>query len=194
MVALDARTGDAIPSFGRSGIVDLKQEMDQEMDPITGDVGLHAAPVIAKDVIIIGAAHTEGSRPVSRRNDKGYVRGYDVRTGKRLWIFHTIPRPGEFGYETWEDRSEEYTGNTGVWGQMSVDEDLGLVYLPVEMPTGDYYGGHRPGDNLFGSGLVAVDLKNGKRRWHYQFIHHDIWDWDVPCAPILANVTIGSTI
>jgi quinoprotein glucose dehydrogenase len=190
MIALDARTGDVVRSFGRNGAVDLKLEMDQEMDPITGDVGLHAAPVIARDVVIIGAAHTEGSRPVSRRNDKGYVRGYDVRTGKRLWIFHTIPRPGEFGYHTWKDGSEEYTGNTGVWGQISVDEELGLVYLPMEIPTGDYYGGHRPGDNLFASGIVAVDLKSGKRKWHYQFIHHDIWDWDVPCAPILADVMI----
>ena len=190
LIALDARTGDLVSSFGKDGVVDLKLQMDQEMDPVTGDVGLHAAPIIAKDVIVVGAAHTEGSRPVSRRNDKGYVRGYDVRTGKRLWIFHTIPRPGEYGYETWKEGSEEYTGNTGVWGQMSADEELGLVYLPTEMPTGDYYGGHRPGDNLFGSGIVAVDVKTGKRKWHYQFIRHDIWDWDVPCAPILADVTI----
>ena len=190
MVALDARTGTRIPSFGRNGIVDLKLEDDQEMDPVTGDIGLHAAPIIARDVVIIGAAHTEGSRPVSRRNDKGYVRGYDVRTGKRLWIFHTIPRPGEFGYATWERGSEEYTGNTGVWGQMSADEELGLVYLPTEMPTGDYYGGHRPGANLFSDSLVALDVKTGKRQWHYQFIQHDIWDWDLPCAPILADVTI----
>ena len=194
LIALDARTGARIPSFGEGGEVDLKLEMDQEMDPVTGDVGLHAAPVVAGDVIVIGAAHTEGSRPVSRRNDKGYVRGYDVRTGKRLWIFHTIPMPGEYGHETWLDGSQEYTGNTGVWAQMSVDEELGLVYLPVEMPTGDYYGGHRPGDNLFGSSIVAVDLKTGERRWHYQLVHHDIWDWDVPCAPILADVMIDGRL
>jgi quinoprotein glucose dehydrogenase len=190
MVALDARTGQRISSFGKGGMVDLKLEDDQDMDPVTGDVGLHAAPIIARDVIVIGAAHTEGSRPISRRNDKGYVRGYDVRTGKRLWIFHTIPRPGEFGHDTWEQGSEEYTGNTGVWGQMSADEELGLVYLPTEMPTGDYYGGHRPGKNLFSDSLVALDLKTGKRKWHYQFIEHDIWDWDLPCAPILADVMI----
>ena len=194
MIALDARTGTRISSFGRDGIVDLKLEDDQDMDPVTGDVGLHAAPIIARDVVIIGAAHTEGSRPVSRRNDKGYVRGYDVRTGKRLWIFHTIPRPGEFGYDTWEQGSEEYTGNTGVWGQMSADEELGLVYLPTEMPTGDYYGGHRPGKNLFSDSLVALDLKTGKRKWHYQFIEHDIWDWDLPCAPIIADVTIDGRL
>jgi quinoprotein glucose dehydrogenase len=194
MIALDARTGAVVRSFGKDGVVDLRLQMDQEMDPVTGDVGLHAAPVIAKDVIVIGAAHTEGSRPVSRRNDKGYVRGYDVRTGKRLWIFHTIPRPGQFGHETWKDGSEEYTGNTGVWGQMSVDEDLGLVYMPLEMPTGDYYGGHRPGDNLFASGIVALDVKTGRRKWHYQFIKHDIWDWDVPCAPILADVMIDGRL
>ena len=194
MIGLDAKTGAMVPNFGKGGRVDLKLEDDQDMDPITGDIGLHAAPIIVKDVVIIGAAHTEGSRPVSRRNDKGYVRGYDVRTGKRLWIFHTIPRPGEYGYDTWQKGSEEYTGNTGVWGQMSADEELGLVYLPVEMPTGDYYGGHRPGAGLYGESLVAVDLKTGKRKWHFQFIKHGIWDWDLPCAPILADVTIDGRL
>ena len=190
MKALDAKTGAPITSFGKNGVVDLKQEDDQAMDLITGDIGLHAAPVIAKDVIIVGAAHTEGSRPESRRNEKGYVRGFDVRTGKRLWIFHTIPEPGEYGSDTWEQDSESYTGNAGVWAQISVDEELGTVFLPVEMPTGDYYGGHRPGAGLFGESLVAVDLKTGKRKWHYQFIQHGIWDWDLPCAPIIADVTI----
>jgi quinoprotein glucose dehydrogenase len=190
MKALDAKTGAPITSFGKNGVVDLKQEDDQAMDLITGDIGLHAAPVIAKDVIIVGAAHTEGSRPESRRNEKGYVRGFDVRTGKRLWIFHTIPEPGEYGSDTWEQDAESYTGNAGVWAQISVDEELGTVFLPVEMPTGDYYGGHRPGAGLFGESLVAVDLKTGKRKWHYQFIQHGIWDWDLPCAPIIADVTI----
>ena len=190
MKALDAKTGAPITSFGKNGVVDLKLDDDQTMDLITGDIGLHAAPVIAKDVIIVGAAHTEGSRPESRRNEKGYVRAFDVRTGKRLWIFHTIPEPGEFGSDTWEQDSESYTGNAGVWAQISVDEELGTVFLPVEMPTGDYYGGHRPGAGLFGESLVAVDLRTGKRKWHYQFIHHGIWDWDLPCAAIIADVTI----
>ena len=118
-----------------------------------------------------------------------------MRTGKRLWIFHTIPRPGEFGYDTWENDSADYTGNAGVWGQISVDEELGLVYLPVELPTGDYYGGHRPGNGLFGESLVAVDLKTGQRKWHYQLVHHGIWDMDIPCAPILVDITVnGHTV
>ncbi len=190
MIALDARIGRPIPGFGKDGIVDLKLEMDQEMDPINGDVGLHAAPVVAGNTVIVGVAHTPGGSPRSRRNEKGFIRGYDVQTGKRLWIFHTIPTADEYGNETWEKDSWMYTGNTGVWGQITVDEELGMVYLPVEMPTGDYYGGHRPGNNLFGSSIVALDLKTGQRKWHFQFIHHDIWDWDVPCAPILANITV----
>jgi quinoprotein glucose dehydrogenase len=190
MIALDAKIGRPVPGFGKDGIVDLKLDDDQKMDLITGEIGLHAAPVVAGNTIIVGAAHLPGGAPKSRKNEKGYVRGFDVRTGKRLWIFHTIPLADEYGNETWENNSWTYTGNTGVWGQISVDEELGLVYLPVEMPTGDYYGGHRPGNNLFGSSIVALDLKTGQRKWHYQFIHHDIWDWDTPCAPILVNVTV----
>src|SRR5581483_8101924 len=122
-------------------------------------------------------------------------RGFDVHTGKRLWIFHTIPSAGEYGIDTWERDSWSYTGNTGVWGQISVDEDLGLVYLPVELPTGDYYGGDRPGAGLFGESIVAVDLQTGKRKWHYQLVHHGLWDMDIPCAPILTDITInGRTV
>ena len=190
MIALDARIGRPVPDFGVNGIVDLKLEMDQEMDPIDGEVGLHATPIVAGNTIIVGAAHVPGGAPTSRTNEKGFVRGYDAETGERLWIFHTIPFPDEYGNETWEEGSWEYTGNTGVWGQISVDPELGMVYLPVEMPTGDYYGGHRPGNNLFGSSIVALDLETGTRRWHYQFVHHDIWDWDTPCAPILVDITV----
>src|SRR6478735_6519420 len=142
----------------RRAVVDLKQNDDQDIDPLNGEIGLHAAPVVAKDVIIVGAAHRTGANPKSMRNVKGYVRAFDVRTGKRLWIFHTIPTKGEFGTESWLQGSAEYTGNTGVWGQISVDEDLETVYLPVEEATGDYFGANRPGDNLFGESLVAVDL------------------------------------
>ena len=195
LIALDAKNGARISSFGQDGVVDLKLDDDQTMDLITGEIGLHSTPTVAKDVVIIGAAHKTGGNPKSRRNEKGYVRGFDVRTGKRLWIFHTIPQPGEFGNDTWEKDSWAYTGNTGVWGQISADEELGLVYLPVELPTGDYYGGHRPGNGLFGESLVAVDLQTGKRRWHFQLVHHGIWDMDIPCAPILTDITVnGRTI
>jgi quinoprotein glucose dehydrogenase len=191
MIALDAATGRPILTFGRAGIVDLKEDNDQVMDPITGEIGLHAAPLVVRDVVVVGAAHLPGGAPRSRRNEKGYVRGFDVRSGKRLWIFHTIPSPGEFGNETWLRDSWAYTGNTGNWGQMSGDAELGHVYLATEMPTGDYYGGHRPGDNLFADSIVALDVATGKRIWHFQTIHHDIWDWDLPCAPIIANITVN---
>lgn len=195
LIALNAKTGQPIPGFGKNGVVDLKLDDDQDIDLMTGEVGLHSTPAIAKDVVIVGAAHLTGSDPKSRRNVRGYVRGFDVRTGKRLWIFHTIPKPGEYGSDTWDKDSLSYTGNTGVWAQISVDEELGLVYLPVELPTGDYYGGDRPGNGLFGESLVAVDLQTGKRKWHYQFVHHGIWDMDIPAAPILCDITVnGRTV
>ena len=190
MLALDAKTGIPVAGFGKNGIVDLKMDDDQPVDPITGEIGLHATPIIAKDVIVVGAAHLEGSAPKSKNHEKGFIRGYDARTGKRLWIFHTIPSPGEFGNNTWEKDSWAYTGNAGVWAQMTIDEELGMVYLPVELPTGDYYGGNRPGSGLFGESVVALDLKTGVRKWHYQLVHHGIWDMDIPCAPILADIMV----
>ena len=190
LVALNAATGRRVPSFGTDGIVDLKQGLDQEVDPVTGEIGLHATPIVAGNTVIVGAAHLPGSAPASRENIKGYVRGFDATTGERRWIFHTIPQADEFGNDTWLNGSWRYTGNTGVWGQISVDEALGIAYLPTEMPTNDYYGGHRHGDNLFSDSLVAVDLETGDRVWHFQFIHHDVWDWDLPCAPILADITV----
>jgi quinoprotein glucose dehydrogenase len=195
LIALNAKTGATINGFGQNGIVDLKQDDDQTIDPLNPDIGLHAAPTVAGDVIIVGAAHRSGGVPKSKTNVKGYVRAFDVRTGKRLWIFHTIPLPGEFGFNTWEKDSSSYTGNTGVWGQISVDEELGIAYIPVESGTGDYYGGHRPGTGLFGETLLAVDLKTGVRKWHFQLVHHGIWDFDIPCAPVLVDVTVnGRTV
>jgi quinoprotein glucose dehydrogenase len=195
LVALDAKTGNLVPTFGTGGLVDLKLDDDQEMDLVTGEVGLHAAPVVAGDTVIVGAAHRPGGIVKSKTNVKGFVRGFDVRTGKRLWIFHTIPRSNEFGYDTWEKDSASYTGNTGVWGQISVDEQLGMAFIPVELPTGDYYGGHRPGNGLFGETVLAVDLKTGQRKWHYQLVHHGIWDMDIPCAPMLVDITVnGQTV
>jgi quinoprotein glucose dehydrogenase len=193
LVCLDAKTGARVPSFGKDGIVDLKLDDDQTILPdlVTGEIGLHSTPIVAGDTVIVGAAFREGFTPSSKRNNKGYVRGFDVRTGKRLWIFHTIPKKNEFGYDTWLNGSAEYTGNTGVWTQITVDEKLGLVYLPVESPTGDFYGGHRPGNNLFGESLVCVDLKTGERKWYFQLVHHPLWDMDLSSAPILADITVN---
>ena len=194
LMALDARTGIPVPTFGKAGVVDLKQNDDQEMDLVTADIGLHATPVVSKNVVIVGAAHSASNVPKSMKHIKGYVRGFDVKTGKRLWIFHTIPKPGEYGLDTWENDSWSYTGNAGVWAQMSVDEELGIAYLPVELPTGDIDGGYRPGNGLFGESLVAVDVQTGKRIWHYQLVHHGLWDQDIPCAPILADVMIDGKL
>lgn len=200
LICLDAKTGQRVPSFGENGIVDLKLDDDQTIsawnngewvaDLETGEIGIQSAPVVAKDTVIVGAAFREGMTPKSMRNNKGYARGFDVRTGKKLWIFHTIPKKGEFGYDSWLEGSAEYTGNTGVWTQISVDQQLGLVYLPVESPTSDFYGGHRPGNNLFGETLVCVDLKTGVRKWHFQLVHHPLWDMDISSAPILADITV----
>lgn len=190
LIALNAKNGQPVRTFGHDGIVDLKQDDDQLLDLVTGEIGLNSAPVVARDVVMVGAAHRAGNAPRSKANAKGFVRGFDVRTGKRIWIFHTIPQPGEFGNDTWERDSWSYSGNTGMWAPFSVDEELGLVYLPIELATGDYYGGHRPGNNLFAESLVAVDLRTGKRVWHYQLVHHGIWDYDIPSAPILADITV----
>ena len=190
LVVLDAATGYRVSSFGDGGIVDLMQNMDQEIDPLAGEIGLHAAPLVVGDTIVVGAAHVPGSAPRSMRNTKGYVRGFDADTGSRKWIFHTIPGNDEFGNDSWLNDSWRYTGNTGVWGQISADLEEGIVYFATEMPTNDYYGGHRHGDNLFSDSLVAVDIETGERLWHFQAIHHDVWDWDFPCAPIIADVMV----
>ena len=191
MVALDAKTGHRVTAFGNNGIVDLKRDNDQVIDDLNGEIGLHAAPVVSGNTIVIGAAHIEGSAPRHYQAAIGNVRAYDVRTGKRLWIFHTVPRPGEYGHDTWLEESWRHAGNTGVWAQMSIDEELNTVYMGVELPTGDYYGGHRPGNGLFGESIVALDLTTGARKWHFQTVHHGIWDWDIPCAPILTDITVG---
>ncbi|MGB4248670.1 MAG: hypothetical protein WBJ75_13210, partial [Pseudohongiellaceae bacterium] len=196
LVSLDAETGIPDPEFGNNGIVDLmvglRNADDERYENI--DIGASAPPFVMNDVIVVGAAHATGGRPRSMSNVKGDIRGFDVHTGELLWTFHTIPEQGEPGYESWLDNSADYTGNTGVWAPMSGDPELGHIYLPVEDPTGDYYGGHRPGSNLYSSSLVALDIKTGERQWHYQFIHHDIWDWDVPAAPLLADLPNGRKV
>jgi len=189
LVSLDAKTGLPDPDFGVNGVVDLKLNDDQQLDLDTSDIGLHSAPTIAKGVVIIGAAHTAGNTPKVKSNAKGYVRGFDVKTGKRLWIFHNIPMKGEFGYDTWlRPGSAEEAGNAGDWAQIAADEELGLAYLGIELPTGDQMGFYHPGNSLFSESIVAVDILTGQRRWHYQMIHHGLWDYDVCCAAILCDI------
>ena len=146
------------------------------------------------DTVLIGSSFKEGMTVATHNNTKGLVRAFDVKTGKLLWTFNTIPRPGEFGNDTWENESWATNGNTGVWSQITVDEDAGLVYLPVEDPTSDYYGGHRPGNNLFGDSIVCVDLKTGQRKWHFQIVHHPIWDYDMSSAPILLDANVNGKV
>jgi quinoprotein glucose dehydrogenase len=195
LIQLNAHTGQMITSFGNNGVLDLKVGAvfgnRQPIDLETGEIGVHSTPTIVGNVMIIGSSFKEGMTVKTHNNTKGLVRAFDVKTGKVLWTFNTIPRPGEFGNDSWEGDSWAINGNTGVWTQMTVDEDAGLVYLPVEDPTSDYYGGHRPGNNLFGDTLVAVDLKTGVRKWHFQIVHHPIWDYDLSSAPLLVDATIN---
>ncbi|HIF22163.1 MAG TPA: hypothetical protein EYQ27_09715 [Gemmatimonadetes bacterium] len=194
LVALDAATGRPVPNFGQDGVVDLKLGLDRPVDLIEAVIGSSSPPVVVGDVVIVGAALEVGSSPPTKENAPGHVRGYDARTGERLWIFHTIPQPGEFGHETWEGDSWSYTGNVAVWPPFSADAELGYVYLPVEAGTGDYYGGHRPGDNLFSQSLVALDARTGERIWHFQMVHHGIWDYDPASPPILADIVVDGRL
>jgi glucose dehydrogenase len=188
LVALDANTGVPDKSFGSDGVLDLQDGLRLAKDRKDLDIGASFPPLVLNDVIVVGSAHQVSFRPPSKANVKGDVRGFDAHTGKLLWTFHTIPKPNEPGAETWLRGSADFTGNAGVWASMSGDPELGLVYLPVESATGDRFGGDRPGANLYANSLVALDVKTGKKRWQYQIIHHDIWDWDNPSAPILADL------
>ncbi len=174
LFALDAKTGKAIPSFAADGRLDLSKDLDR--DPPGAFNGATSPGVIYKDLIIIGSSVGEGPRMAA----PGHIRAYDVRTGKRRWIFHTIPHPGEFGYETWPKDAWKTAGGTNNWGGMSLDETKGIVYVSLGSPSFDYYGADRVGDNLFGNSIVALDANTGKRIWHYQTVHHDIWDMDLP--------------
>ena len=198
LIALNAKNGSMVQSFGDGGVVDLKKGAvfgkGQPIDLETGEIGLHSTPTVVKDVVIVGSSFKEGMTVVTHNNTKGLVRAFDVKSGKLLWTFNTIPRPGEFGNDTWENESWATNGNTGVWSQITVDEEAGLVYLPVEDPTSDYYGGHRPGNNLFGDSLVCVDLKTGQRKWHFQVVHHPIWDYDMSSAPILLDANVNGRL
>ena len=190
LVALDARSGRPVQGFGADGVVELRQELGREVDLVSAPIGSSSPPIVVGGVIVVGSALPSGGAPPSPSMPPGHVRGYDAETGDLVWTFHTIPQPGEFGHETWEDGSWEYTGNAAVWTALSADPGLGLVYLPVELGTGDYYGGHRPGDNLFSQSLVALDAATGERVWHYQTVRHGVWDYDPPAAPVLADLVV----
>ena len=190
LVSLDAKTGRPVQGFGQNGTVDLFKQLDNDsgLDP-TGRIGNSSPPVISNDVIVVGPALTPGGR-VNIANVKGDVMGFDVRTGRKLWTFHTVPREGEPGSETWKGDSAQYTGNAGIWGPFSADPALGYVYLSIESATNDVYGGHRPGNNLYSDSLVCLDIKTGKMIWYQQLVHHDIWDYDMPPHPILIDINV----
>jgi len=196
LVSLNAKTGQPLPGFGTGGRVDLKVGIlinGKQADLEKSEIGLHSTPTVVGDLVIVGSSHFEGLGYVYSTNVKGNVRAFDVRTGKKVWQFDTMPGPGEKYHETWEGGSWNWTGNTGVWTQITADPVAGLVYLPVESPTIDEYGGNRLGDNLFAESLVAVDLKTGKYQWHFQFVHHPIWDHDLSSAPLLIDTTVDGT-
>jgi quinoprotein glucose dehydrogenase len=183
LIALNAKTGRPYPDFGEGGSVNLRFGRDNATPHAwTG------APQVCRDVVIIGS--TMSDSPPRKEAAPGDVRAYDARTGKLRWTFHVIPRAGEFGVDTWKDNSWEYSGHANLWSLISADEDLGFAYLPLTSPTSDMYGGHRPGNNLFSDSLVCVSCLTGQRVWHYQLVHHDLWDYDLPAAPVLADIAV----
>jgi quinoprotein glucose dehydrogenase len=187
LVAIDAKTGMPVSTFGENGKVNLAKAIPRAVN--ARNYAVTAPPVICRDVVVVGASINDG--PTTKEAPRGDIQGFDVRTGKPLWIFHTVPQAGEFGVETWENDSWKYTGNTNVWTLMSADDELGYIYLPTGTPTNDWYGGHRLGDNLFAESLVCLEAKTGKRVWHFQTVHHGLWDYDLPAAPVLCNIRVN---
>ena len=194
LVAVDAKTGLPDPEFGDNGRVDLTAGVPRSERGRRDILNLltitsQSPPLIIRDTIVVGS--TINDRTITREATPGFARAYDVRTGRHRWDFHTVPQSSdEYGADTWLNESWRYSGNTNIWSFMSGDEELGWVYLPIGTPTSDYYGGHRLGDNLFAESLVAVDVETGQRQWHFQMIHHGLWDWDLPAAPNLLDITV----
>ena len=183
LVALDPLTGSRYDDFGTGGEVDLRQYEDFVVESYTW----RSPPLVVGDVIVVGST----ARNARSRQPPGDIRAYDVRTGELLWTFHTPPRAGEFGTHTWLNDSWGISGFTNAWAPISADDELGYVYLPLKQSTGYSYGGSRPGDNLFANTLLCLDVKTGERVWHFQTVHHDMWDYDLPAAPILVDITVG---
>jgi quinoprotein glucose dehydrogenase len=214
--AIDAETGQhlenwgkpvSIPGFPKSGTVDLVADLIQDWGPwqewkkpyepnigIPLEIGYitsSSPPIVVNGVVVVGNSAEQGYEQTRKEMVPGDIMGYDARTGAFKWKFHVIPRPGEFGHETWENDAWKWTGDVSSWAPMSADPELGLVYIPTNGPTIDYYGGFRPGNTLFGTSLIALDVQTGKRKWHYQMVHHDIWNYDTPTAPLLMDVTVN---
>ena len=194
LIAVDAKTGFPAEGFGENGRVDLIEGLPRAIRGARDIVNLVALssqspPIVVRDTIVVGSSIND--RAITKEAPPGWARAYDVRTGRHKWDFHTVPqRADEFGADTWLEESWRYSGNTNVWSLMSGDDELGFVYLPVGTPTNDYYGGHRLGDNLFAESLVAVDVETGERQWHFQMVHHGLWDYDNASAPNLLDITV----
>jgi glucose dehydrogenase len=214
--ALDAKTGEhlenwgarvPIPGFPRSGVVDMVPDLVKDWAPWTesglkydvekgiprelGNLSTSSPPIVVNGVVITGNVHEQGYYQTRVENIPGDILAYDARTGKHIWKFHVIPRPGEFGHETWENDAWKTAGDVSSWAPMSADPERGLVYVPTNPPTIDFFGGFRPGANLFGTSILALDVKTGRRVWHFQTVHHDIWNFDNPNAPVLLDVTVN---
>ncbi len=184
--ARPGETWNPVTKTGADGTVGI--------DPKLGQIAASSPAIIVNGVIIVGNSSIHGYYPIRVRNIPGYIRGFDIKTGRQLWKFNLVPQPGEFGAETWKNGSKigtEGVGKNDAWATYSADPELGLVYIPVGMPLMDEYGGHRPGDNLYGNSIVALDVKTGRRKWHFQMVHHDIWDYDTPMAPNIMDVTVN---
>jgi glucose dehydrogenase len=187
LICLNAQTGKPIPTFGQQGRIDLTQGLGR---PVNRRLyGVSSPPIICRDVVVMGSKVNDV--PLEKEMPPGDVRGFDVRTGKQQWLFRAVPREGEFGNETWDEGSWKTTGGANVWTLMSADDELGYVYLPFSTPANDWYGGQRPGDGLFGESLVCLDARTGKRIWHFQMVHHGLWDYDLPAAPNLIDVRVN---
>jgi glucose dehydrogenase len=194
---LDAETGRPIEGFGRAGTVDLLANLGYPFDPYnglnkdTGYITASSAPIVVNGVIVVGNSHEQGYQQTRMENVPGHILAYDAVTGRFLWKFNVVPQPGEFGHDTWKDNSWSYTGNVSAWAPLSADVERNIVYISTDPGTNDFYGGHRKGQNLFSTTLIALDAKTGKRLWHYQLVHHDIWNYDIPTPPNLVDITVG---
>lgn len=209
LTALDAATGQPLEGFGeaipiegfpQTGVVDLLKDLGHPYDPFEGIplergyITSSSPPIVVNDVVIVGNSAEQGYNQSRIENVPGDILGYDARSGEFLWKFNVIPQPGEYGHETWENDAWQYTGDISSWAPISADQELGLVYIPTNGVTIDYYGGHHPGDNLYGTSLIALNVRTGERAWHFQMVHHDIWNFDTPTAPILLETTNGPIV